>query len=790
MAEQVTVANAYVQIMPSMEGATSSIADAILPGATEAGEKGGKALGLGLGTKAKAALAGVGGVLVGALGLKAAGSALMDVGSSFDTMRDTIIVGTGASGEALDALCDSAKNIATSVPISFEDAGDAVQDLNTRMGLTGTDLEEVGKRVAAAGKLIGGAVDVSKLTGSLNAFDVANEDVAAKMDYLFGVSQATGMGFNDLTGIIESNAPVMQSLGFSFEETANMAGLLDKAGMDASGTMSKMGKALVNLAEPGQSASEAFDAVIGEMQGYIEAGDEASALDVASKVFGTKGAAQFVGALQSGAFSLDEIRDSALGAGDGIMGTFDATASWPEKWEVLKNKFTEALEPLAGNLMEGATRGMEVLSDALSNVDPSLFEEAGKVLGDFIDFAIEGLKEAAEWVKSNWDTISKVFESIGKVLGAVSDVAKSAIDAIVAFVSDNWDTISSIIDTACQVIEGMGEVVGDIFTAIGEFIGWATEAWEQFNTDVSGVIETVCGFFDALGEACDTVFGAIADTVDGAWSTVSDTTTAIWDGISSTVGGAWDGMVSGADYAFGAIADTVGADMQTAQSVGSSLSNGLSSLLSGDFSAAAASASEAFSTIQGAVADKMRAAGDVAGSIADAIGGALGFPGLGDTVRGVFDAIGNAIQNPMEAAKNFVGGIIDAIKGFFSFSISWPHIPVPHFGISPAGWGIGDLLKGSIPSLSINWYAKGGIVDGPTLIGAGEAGREAIVPLTQPNLKPWAEAVAREMASSDGVVVHVTVNATVSGNADAYQLGQQIGAGVASRLKQRGVAYA
>lgn len=737
MAEQVTVANAYVQIMPSMEGVTSSLTEALLPGATEAGEKGGLALGSGLGSKAKAALAGVGGMLVGAIGVSAIGGAVMDIGASFDEMRDTIIVGTGASGDALDALCDSAKNIATSVPISFEEAGDAVQDLNTRMGLTGSDLEEVGKRVAAAGKLIGGSVDVSKLTGSLNAFGVANEDVASKMDYLFGVSQATGMGFNDLTGIIETNAPVMQSLGFSFEETANMAGLLDKAGMDASGTMSKMSKALVNLAEPGQSASEAFDAVIAQMQGYIDAGDQASALDVASKVFGTKGAAQFVGALQSGAFSLDEIRDSALGAGDGIMGTFEATADWPEKWETLKNKFTAALEPLGGALMDGATKGIEALTKVFDKIDPSIFEKIGEKLGSFVALAVEGIASLAEFVCDHWSEIEGAFETA-------------------------WGIISPILDGLFTAVQGLIPIVV-------QFAQDAVAAWNDLSAGIDQAVQWIMGFVGELSADFNSFLGGVGEFADG-------------------VCGFFGGIADGASQYFGAVASTVSADMQTAQSVGGSLSSSMRSLLSGDFAGAASSASQAFETIRGAVADKMQAAGSIAGNVADAIGSALGFPGLGDTVRGVFDAVCNAIRNPMETAKGIVGGIIDAIQGFFNFSISWPHVPLPHFGINPPGWGIGDLLKGSIPSLSIDWYATGGIVDKPTLIGAGEAGREAIVPLTQPNLKPWAEAVAREMGGG-GVTVSVTVNASVSDDSDAYQLGQQIGAGIASRLKQRGIAY-
>ena len=62
---------------------------------------------------------------------------------------------------------------------------------------------------------------------------------------------------------------------------------------------------------------------------------------------------------------------------------------------------------------------------------------------------------------------------------------------------------------------------------------------------------------------------------------------------------------------------------------------------------------------------------------------------------------------------------------------------MPHFSISPSGWKIGDLLKGSIPRLSISWYAEGGILDNPmlfgmlggNLLGGGEAGQEAVLPL-------------------------------------------------------------
>jgi hypothetical protein len=106
--------------------------------------------------------------------------------------------------------------------------------------------------------------------------------------------------------------------------------------------------------------------------------------------------------------------------------------------------------------------------------------------------------------------------------------------------------------------------------------------------------------------------------------------------------------------------------------------------------------------------------------------------GISDT----FGKIGSIISDVMGSAIKAVGGAIDAIKGFFNFNVSWPHIPMPNFTVSPSGWKIGDLLKGSIPSLDIAWNAEGGIFTQPTLFntgnslqGVGEAGPEAILPL-------------------------------------------------------------
>ncbi|MBR3592151.1 MAG: hypothetical protein IKL46_04800 [Clostridia bacterium] len=110
------------------------------------------------------------------------------------------------------------------------------------------------------------------------------------------------------------------------------------------------------------------------------------------------------------------------------------------------------------------------------------------------------------------------------------------------------------------------------------------------------------------------------------------------------------------------------------------------------------------------------------------------FNSIKSKATSVWNGIKNAITKPVEEAKNKVKGFIDAIKGFFSgLKLKLPHIKMPHFSIK----GKFSLDPPSVPKLAIDWYAKGGIMTRPTifgfngtrLMGGGEAGHEAILPI-------------------------------------------------------------
>ena len=96
-------------------------------------------------------------------------------------------------------------------------------------------------------------------------------------------------------------------------------------------------------------------------------------------------------------------------------------------------------------------------------------------------------------------------------------------------------------------------------------------------------------------------------------------------------------------------------------------------------------------------------------------------------VTTTFNNIKSAIVTPIQTAINTVKGIIDKIKGWFPIKIGkiFSDLKLPHFKLS----GEFSLKNKTVPKLSVDWYAQGGIFDSPTIAGIGEAGAEAVVPL-------------------------------------------------------------
>lgn len=168
--------------------------------------------------------------------------------------------------------------------------------------------------------------------------------------------------------------------------------------------------------------------------------------------------------------------------------------------------------------------------------------------------------------------------------------------------------------------------------------------------------------------------------------------------------------------------------------------------------------------------------------------------GLAPAIKKGADAVGTMMDN----ASEFVSSGIQKIKSLFSgWEFKWPKLKMPHFSVKPRGWEIGDLLKGSIPTLGISWYAKGGILPsaaifgayGGKLLGGGEAGQEAILPLDSfyQNLEAI---LARYRGGYSGLVVQVSIDHFVnSGSQDIDELAHEIADVLQTEIMKKEAAF-
>ena len=349
----------------------------------------------GVNIKAMAVGAAMGGIAIAtAKAVMDASKYLADLGAEFDSAIDTIRIGTGATGEALNALMDDMEAVYSSVPTTMDAASQAIADYNTRLGLTGEELQGLSAQAIQVSDMLGedlGAV-IEETSQAFQQWGIEAEDMGGTMDYLFKVSQSTGIGFNDLAGKMQQYGAQFQDMGYSFDEAAALMGQLEKAGVNTDEVLAAMKKSVGVLAKEGIDAADGLEVFC---QLISEAGTETEAAALASELFGAKAGSTMAAAIRDGTLSIADLNAELMTSQESISGAAEDTYDYAERLQMFKQKAEVALAPLATTIFDGLNgvidSGMALLDEFLPVIQDTIVAVMPFV-SDFLGGMIDALK--------------------------------------------------------------------------------------------------------------------------------------------------------------------------------------------------------------------------------------------------------------------------------------------------------------------------------------------------------------------------------------------------------------
>lgn len=688
---------------------------------------------------------GFGGLAKTAIKVGTIGVAMKGVNSALNAVTSSV----GSAISRIDTLNNSSR-VFENMGFSAGESSEMMKNLtNSLKGLpTGLDSAVQGVQLLAAstGNLGKSQEIFSALNNGILGFGGSTEQVQNAITQL---SQAFS---NSKVDAETWNSMIDSGLGPALNALAKQMGMTTgelKAGLsDGSVSVETFQNGLINLNEHGGGGLKSLQKIAKDSTAGI-----GSSIENAKTAI-TRGVASMIKAF-------DDFLVSVTGMG--IAEIVSSIGTSMEKWLGGLASLLQKLTPIAKTVFEAIKKGMTTVSSVLKSITlddvVNAFQKFMNILKTLAP-VIAGVIGAIVAIKVI-TTVVSVISAVGAAIAFLTSpiglvvLAIGALIAIGVLVWQKWDAISQFLvgcwngikEFAVGIWDGLkaffsttiGQIVLAIINPIAGLVNIVAQNWTAIKTTTIAVWNSIKVFLSAvwtgIKNVVSVVVAAISSFISNSWNTIKSVTSAVWNGIKAVISTVWNAIKSAVSSAINAVKSVVSKVWNGIKSVTSSVWNGIKSTISNVWNGIKSGVSNAVNTVKSTVSNV--------------------FNGLKSTVTSVWNGIKTAITRPIEAAKNTVKNIVDKIKGLFKFklkfpSISIPHIPLPHFKLS----GSFNPLKGKIPSVGIDWYKTGGIFTGASVIGVGEAGDEAVVPLSNKSrMAPFAKAVSdymnKDSSSSD-----------------------------------------
>lgn len=629
------------------------------------------------------------------------------------------------AGKKMSIVSGGIAAVGTASIAAFNAVDEGADNAIKATGATGeaaAEMEEAYKNVA--GSIVGDFGTIGSTLGEVNTrFGFTGEKLEGATTDFMKFSEVTGM---DATEAVKAVSRAIESAGLKSSEYGNVLDSLTAVGQATGVSVDTLATSLTDYGASMRGMGYDTNDTIAMLAQF-----EKSGVDSASVIRGMRTAqAKWT---KEGKNSKEEFARLVKGIENGSVSAADAYEAFGSKAggelvDAIKTgrfsyeEMVAVVEGSKGTLdktfdatVDGGYElelAMQEAKVALSEVGSTLSTSLTPIIKDVTD----GLKDFAKWWRDLSEGQQKTILTIAGVIAAIGPLL--LIFGQVAGAISKISKAMKIAKTAFVAVKGAVVAFG---TATSISIGWII----AIIAAVIVVIVLLVKNWDKVKEAGKKAWEGIKK----AWASAAEWFKGVWNGIKNAFANVkqW-------------FSDKFKAAKEGVQNAWASVKSWFSNVWSG--------VKNVFSNVGGWFRDKFNAAKQGVTNVWSGITGF--FSGIYSKIKNTFARVKDAVLSPFKTA-------IDKVKGIFnSLKLKFPKIKMPHFRVSPKGWKIGDLLKGSIPKLGIDWYAEGGIMTKPTIFGmngnrlmaGGEAGHEAILPIDK--LRGYiAEAINRNVQTAN-----------------------------------------
>lgn len=514
------------------------------------------------------------------------GVAAVNSAKELDEGYDTIIIKTGATGKAAEALQDQMDNVFTSVPTTAAEAGTAIGDVTTRFGLSGDKLGEVSKTFIKFADITGTDVSsaINNTDSIMEKFGVDTDQVDSVLGIMTATGQKTGVSMDTLYGSLSKNGSTLKEMGLSLGQSVTLLGNLEANGVDTSTAMTALSKANQAAVKQGKSLDSVLKSGIKSIK---NAKTQTDALQIATDLFGKKGATEMTQAIREGRFSIDDLNTSMDTYATTVQDTYEETLDPWDKMTVSMNTLKKAGAELAAELFDTlkpvidqvveAVKSFSTWFNSLSDGQKQLIVKIGLIvaaaapllimLGSVIS-SIGNIISVGGKLITGFGKITSAISAGGGLISTITTLGSAiapfliggaiivGIIAAIALIVKNWDTIkkglkdlwNGIKTFAGNVVKGVKDLggkiatgIGDIKTAIGNKMTeiktvfgniWGnikttfSQTWQSIKTNVQTNIQNLVTSFSNLKTKVANIFGNILSAITSpfrkAWSAITE----------------------------------------------------------------------------------------------------------------------------------------------------------------------------------------------------------------------------------------------------------------------------